>query len=122
MADKSPGKPTAKKPGKTLKEKRAAKKVKRNNGAGPIPSPTAVTRDRARGLLVPRPTAPTQVGPRPRTCRGAVIYSERTGDGDQHVYCDTHAHWRRRTIRLPLVRRMRHGEQSSPSRSQADTS
>jgi len=28
MADKSPKKPTAKKPGKSLKEKRAAKKMK----------------------------------------------------------------------------------------------
>jgi hypothetical protein len=35
MADKSPGKPSGKKPGKTLKEKRTAKKLKRR-GAGPI--------------------------------------------------------------------------------------
>jgi hypothetical protein len=34
MAEKSPRKPTAKKPGKTLKEKRAAKKVKRNGRPG----------------------------------------------------------------------------------------
>jgi hypothetical protein len=39
-----------------------------------------------------------------------VIYSERTSNGDQHVYCDTHGYWRRKTIRLPLVRRMRPGE------------
>jgi len=36
MADKSPGRPSGKKPGKTLKEKRAAKKPKRNSGTGPI--------------------------------------------------------------------------------------
>ena len=58
----------------------------------------------------------------PRSCSGAVIYSEHTGDGDQHVYCDTHAYWRRKTIRLPLVRRCVPGEQPRPSRSQAGTS
>ena len=51
----------------------------------------------------------------PRACRGAVIYSERAGNGDQHVYCDAHAYWRRKTIRLPLVRRLRPGQQLSPS-------
>ena len=56
----------------------------------------------------------------PRSCSGAVIYSERAGNGDQHVYCDTHAYWRRKTIRLPLVRRRRPGEQPSPSRSHSD--
>lgn len=33
MADKSPRKPSGRKPGKTLKEKRAAKKLKRSGGA-----------------------------------------------------------------------------------------
>jgi hypothetical protein len=32
MADKSPRKPAGKKPGKSLKEKRAAKKLKRKGG------------------------------------------------------------------------------------------
>jgi hypothetical protein len=36
MADKTPGKPSGKKPGKTLKEKRTAKKLKRNRGTSPI--------------------------------------------------------------------------------------
>jgi hypothetical protein len=36
MADKSPHRPSGKKPGKTLKEKRAAKKLKRSSGPGPI--------------------------------------------------------------------------------------
>ena len=36
MADKTPGKPSGKKPGKTLKEKRTAKKFKRTSGTGPI--------------------------------------------------------------------------------------
>ncbi|MGH9209245.1 MAG: hypothetical protein ACRD2C_01025 [Acidimicrobiales bacterium] len=36
MADKSPRKPSGKKAGKTLKEKRAAKKRKRDPGAGPF--------------------------------------------------------------------------------------
>lgn len=34
MADKSPRKPGGKKPGKSLKEKRAAKKLKRNTKPG----------------------------------------------------------------------------------------
>ena len=42
-----------------------------------------------------------------------MIYSELAGNGDQHLYCDTHAYWRRKTIRLPLVRRMRPGEAST---------
>ena len=33
MADKSPNKPSAKKPGMSLKEKRAAKKMKHSGGA-----------------------------------------------------------------------------------------
>ena len=37
MSDKAPGKPNGKTPGKTLKEKRTAKKLKRN-GTGPMPS------------------------------------------------------------------------------------
>ena len=36
MADKSPRRPSGKKPGKTLKEKRTAKKLKRKSGTGPI--------------------------------------------------------------------------------------
>jgi hypothetical protein len=51
------------------------------------------------------------VGGCPRSCSGPVIYSERAASGDQLLYCETHALWRRKTIRLPLVRRMRPGEQ-----------
>jgi hypothetical protein len=47
----------------------------------------------------------------PPSCIGPVIYSERAGNGDQRLYCEAHGTWRRRTIRLPLVRRMRPGEQ-----------
>lgn len=36
MANKSPRKPNGKKPGKTLKEKRAAKKHKRNGTSRPF--------------------------------------------------------------------------------------
>jgi hypothetical protein len=36
MADKSPRRPSGKKPGKTLKEKRAAKKLKRRTGSSPF--------------------------------------------------------------------------------------
>ena len=38
MSDKAPGKPNGKKPGKTLKEKRTAKKLKRNNDKDPTPT------------------------------------------------------------------------------------
>jgi len=38
MSDKAPGKPNGKKPGKTLKEKRTVKKLKRTNGTGPMPT------------------------------------------------------------------------------------
>ena len=57
----------------------------------------------------------------PGSCTGAVTYSERASNGDKRVYCDTHAYWRRKTIRLPLVRRMRPSEQPRPSRSHSDT-
>jgi hypothetical protein len=36
MADKSPRKPAGKKPAKTLKEKRTAKKLKRRSGSSPF--------------------------------------------------------------------------------------
>jgi hypothetical protein len=38
MAEKSPKKPSAKKPGATLKEKRAAKKLKHAGGTGALGS------------------------------------------------------------------------------------
>ena len=49
------------------------------------------------------------------SCNGPVTHSERTGNGDLHVYCEVHAYWRRRTIRLPLVRRLRLDERPNPS-------
>jgi hypothetical protein len=51
----------------------------------------------------------------PLSCHGPLTHSERAANGDQHVYCEAHAYWRRKTIRLPLVRRMRPGER--PDRS-----
>ena len=50
----------------------------------------------------------------PGSCNGPVTHSERTDEGVQHVYCEVHAYWRRKTIRLPLVRRMRDGELREP--------
>jgi hypothetical protein len=49
-----------------------------------------------------RPT----IGWCPSTCNGRMTHSERAGNGDKLVYCEAHAYWRRKTIRLPLVRRM----------------
>jgi hypothetical protein len=48
-----------------------------------------------------RPT----IGWCPRSCNGPTTYSERAGNGDDLRYCEAHADWRRKTIRLPLVRR-----------------
>jgi hypothetical protein len=65
---------------------------------------------RAAGCWYGDPAHRPAVGWCPSSCHGPVTHSERTGQGDQLVYCEAHAHWRRRTIRLPLVRRMRPGE------------
>jgi hypothetical protein len=46
----------------------------------------------------------------PSSCNGPPTFSERAANGDKLVYCDAHAYWRRKTIRLPLVRRMRPDE------------
>ncbi len=50
------------------------------------------------------------VGGCPHACSGPVSFSERAANGDKLVYCEAHATWRRRTQRVPLVRRMRPGE------------
>lgn len=55
------------------------------------------------------------VGGCPRACSGPVSFSERAANGDKLVYCEVHASWRRRALRVPLVRRMRPGEQAEPS-------
>jgi hypothetical protein len=47
----------------------------------------------------------------PPACRGPVTHSERAGDGALLLYCEVHAYWRRKTIRLPLVRRIPPGSQ-----------
>lgn len=51
-----------------------------------------------------------KVGWRPSTCNGAMTHSEIAGKGEWRLYCEAHAYWRGKTIRLPLVRRMRPGE------------
>ena len=94
MSDKTPGKPNGNKPAKTLDPA------------------SSVTRPGV--CWYGDPEHQPMLGWCPRSCTGAVIYSERTGNGDQHVYCDAHGNWRRKTIRLPLVRRMQPGEQPSP--------
>jgi hypothetical protein len=50
------------------------------------------------------------VGWCPPTCNGPVTHSERAGNGDKLLYCEAHAYWRIRTIRLPLVRPLQPGE------------
>ena len=46
----------------------------------------------------------------PASCNGTVTYSERTADGHKLLYCEAHAYWRRKTIGMPTVRRIRPGE------------
>lgn len=58
-----------------------------------------------------RPT----IGWYPSACNGPVTHSERAGNGDKLVYCEAHAYWRRKTISLRLVRRMRPGEHQPPT-------
>jgi hypothetical protein len=50
-----------------------------------------------------RPT----IGWCPADCNGPNAYSERAGDGSKRLYCEAHAYWRRKTIGMPIVRRMR---------------
>jgi hypothetical protein len=115
MADKSPRKPSAKKPGKTLKEKRTAKKAQAPERVGPVryggPRPSVT---RPVGCWYEDPQHQPRLGWCPPSCNGPVTHSERAGNGDQHVYCEAHGHWRRETIRLPLVRRLRLGERPNP--------
>lgn len=53
-----------------------------------------------------RPT----IGWCPQSCNGAPTHSERGSDGRKLLYCEAHAYWRRKTIGLPLVRRIQPGE------------
>jgi hypothetical protein len=56
------------------------------------------------------PTHRPTIGWCPLSCNGPVTHSERTGNGDLLLYCEAHAYWRRKTIRLPLVIRLRPGD------------
>jgi hypothetical protein len=93
---------------------------------GPIdmrPNPVPTPRPVQDGLVAPpvacwyadRSHWPT-VGWCPTSCNGAATHTERARNGDQLVYCEAHAYWRRKTTRLRLVRRMRPGEQPEPLR------
>jgi hypothetical protein len=119
MGDKSPRKSSGKKLGKTLKERRTAKKLKHNHQAGRPHSsdrPTASVTPPV-GCWFGDPQHQPRMGWCPLSCDGPATHSERAGNGDQHVYCEAHAHWRRKTIRLPLVRRLQLGERPNPSAS-----
>ena len=87
----------------------------------PVLTPVPVPDD------VPAPVAPREcwyrdrqhrpaIGWCPESCNGPVTHTERAADGEQLLYCEAHAYWRRKTIGLPLVRRMRSGEQPEPQR------
>ena len=119
MADKSPRKPSGKKPGRTLKERRTAKKRKHNRQAGPPHSSHGPTSSATPpvGCWYGDPQHQPRMGWCPLSCDGPATHSERAGNGDQHIYCEAHAHWRRKTIRLPLVRRLALGERPDPSAS-----
>ncbi len=115
MADKSPRKPSGKKPRQhTLND--SNQEARAPNRVGPV-------RDHEPAPSVTQPVVcwygDPQHQPRmgwcPPSCNGPATHSERAGNGDQHAYCEAHAHWRRKTIRLPLVRRLRLGERPDPS-------
>jgi len=61
------------------------------------------------------PTHRPALGSCPRACQGPLSHAERVGNGEQHLYCDAHAAWRRASIRLPtLVRQLSPGETALP--------
>jgi hypothetical protein len=115
MADKSPRKPGSKKPSQAQRETNsqeahARERVGPVRGGGPGPSETPPV-----GCWYEDPQHQPRMGWCPLSCNSPVTHSERAGNGDQHVYCEAHAHWRRKTIRLPLVRRLRLGERPNPA-------
>jgi hypothetical protein len=118
MSDKAPGKPNG--------------KETRQDTQREASSQAAQAQQRVRLDAADRPTPPVTepgacwysdpghqpaLGGCPRSCRGAVMFSERAGNGDQHFYCDTHAYWRRGSIQVPLVWRLPLGERPDPSAS-----
>jgi hypothetical protein len=70
-----------------------------------------MTRTAGAGCWYADPGHRPTVGWCPSTCTGLITHSERAGNGDKLLYCEAHAYWRRKTIRLPLVRRMPLDEQ-----------
>lgn len=69
---------------------------------------------RTAGCWYAEPAHRPTIGWCPSACNRQVTHSERASNGDKLTYCEAHAYWRRKTIRLPLVRRMRPGEQHPP--------
>jgi hypothetical protein len=115
MADISPPQTGGKKPRQHMlnesnQESQAPERVGPVGYGGPAPSVT-----RPVGCWYGDPQHQPRMGWCPPSCNGPVTHSERAGNGDQHVYCEAHAYWRRKTIRLPLVRRMQLRELPEPS-------
>jgi hypothetical protein len=115
MADISPPQTGGKKPRQHMlnesnQESQAPERVGPVGDGGPAPSVT-----RPVGCWYGDPQHQPRMGWCPPSCNGPVTHSERAGNGDQHVYCEAHAYWRRKTIRLPLVRRMQLRELPEPS-------
>lgn len=75
-------------------------------GPTPVASP--------RGCWYSIPEHRPAIGWCPETCNGPPSHTERASDGEQLLYCEAHAYWRRRTVRLRLVRRMRPDEVPEP--------
>jgi hypothetical protein len=116
MTDTSPRKPGSNKPRQDTQREtnrqhaHARERVRPVRGGGPASSVTPPV-----GCWYGDPQHQPRMGWCPLSCDGPATHSERAGNGDQHVYCEAHAHWRRKTIHLPLVRRMRPGERPDPS-------
>jgi len=44
-----------------------------------------------------------RIGRCPTTCSGPSTHAERVGAGELRTYCETHAAWRRASVRLPTM-------------------
>jgi hypothetical protein len=83
----------------------------------PPPTPAPSTSGAAGTCWYRDPAHRPTLGSCPSACQGPPTHAERVGGGEQHLYCDAHAAWRRAGIRLPtLVRTLSPAEQAATLR------
>ena len=115
MADKSPRKPDAKPAGHSKRSEQPRSTSTTTAPACPKRWPSVIA-DTTMNCWYGDPEHRPTIGWCPPSCNGPPTHSERSGNGDQLVYCEAHAYWRRKTIGLPLVRRLQTGKQPEPLR------